>query len=129
MLIYRVQNLDNSGPYGIYEAWKSKPHEGPMHPGPYSDGMGENDTGDASFVPGMVFGFASLTQLRAWFDHKELVNLAALGFYVTIYDVTENTVVSGKTQVAFHMRHARHIQYCKISAKACNVLNKERVAA
>ena len=97
--IYRVeQPRGGSGPYSwdyadVLETMFSE-HEGGIHISPKQDDMlGHID-------PDEHCGFATLDQLREWFEGWE-EELASLGFIVARYSVLLPLVRYGKTQAVF----------------------------
>jgi hypothetical protein len=58
------------------------------------------------YQSGYHFGFASMAQLRNWFNQSERETLQRLGFGVAVYTVEDCHVLHGLHQVAFDLRVA-----------------------
>ncbi len=104
--VFRVETTLGHGPY-----WYSGPecddwdiavadHRAgdEQHPDWREDGLGSEFTGN------MIFGFASLAQMRAWFIGAERLFLATCGFQCSCYQVAK--VVKGGKQLAFERKSA-----------------------
>lgn len=109
MLIYRVENRDNKGPYtcgneSIRRAlWSHQRCDN--HPAPRNDGIPYEVLGSWRTTR-YHFGFRALDQLCAWFATDERALLEAEGFSLALYEVDEVHVHIGGRQVAFNRAHA-----------------------
>jgi len=120
MLVYRVQNADNIGPYhaGYGYTWMTRDHATTeRHPSPYEDGMD-----DFRLYSEMRCGFDSLAKLRTWFCNEELSNLGELGFRIVVWDVADDAVIRGHKQVAFNPKDAIVVSSIKLTGRACGAL-------
>ncbi len=117
MLVYRVETRfsvieagKNFGPYGFDPeqdllcalGWRWSisylPYAGDSHAEPWDDGIPEFDYQ-------MYCGFIDLQQLYLWFDGS-VDYLRNGGFFITVYEVTEENVFLGNNQLAFIMDKA-----------------------
>ena len=122
MRVYRIATARNSrvGPYGNqltrhldkyndrngteywYYDFEFQRNSAPEHrPCPWSDCMGEIDEDE-------YFGFASLDQLRSWFDSPEDRHLlATVGYVCWEFEVDEGEVHNGLHQICFPLAEAK----------------------
>lgn len=93
MLIYRVENEDNEGPYygtNHHSEWTKRDHNNsPKHPMPTFRARNRE------------FGFDSMKQLRRWFSKTELNNLKKLGFRIVKIKHNGNDVDRSFEQLCF----------------------------
>lgn len=105
--VYRLQYSDGSGVYhcaprDLYYDLLGLPHHQDDHsscPRPDKDGMGRSAWSD------MIFGFASLEAMRAWFDGPERMFLSTYGVLLAAY-FARGPIISGKKQLAFYRQSA-----------------------
>ena len=104
MMVWRVQTEDGRGPYqsSVYGKWRTPPsHHGcPM---PQMDGMD-------GWTREHIFGFASREQLLEWFPLDGHCSMGEAGLYEAIYEVPEEHVVRGRTQLCFRALAARLVR-------------------
>jgi hypothetical protein len=75
--------------------------DGDNHPSPCEDGI--EDFTDEHF-----FGFASEDDLYEWFPHAFIQAAAECGYVINAYDVEEQHVIRGESQICFE-REKAHI--------------------
>lgn len=98
--IYRLETSNGHGVYRVcYELGYAPVLEDhlshPWWPAPDEDGMGRSAWSD------MIFGFASLAQMRDWFNGPERLYLSSCGILLSHYQA-RGPIISGKRQVAFY---------------------------
>ena len=105
--IYRLEYENGKGVYWaappeVYYDLLYLPHhqeDQEDHPRPEDDGMGR------SAWAGMIFGFQSLQDLRAWFCGAERLYLSSWGVLCSKY-FARGPIIAGKKQVAFYRNSA-----------------------
>lgn len=103
--VYRVEFTNGEGVYiaayhkGYSDVLHVHQHDEIDHPRPSEDGMGMSSWAD------MIFGFADLTQMRAWFNGSERLYLATEGLMLSKY-YARGPIISGKRQCAFYRQSA-----------------------
>ncbi len=111
----RIQNI---GGYSVLNMQTSIE----CQPEPEDDGMKQ--------VPyGKVFGFADIEQFCSWFK-DDMANLDWSGFALALYEVPDNDVMYGNSQLAFSLSTAKLIKYfescrdvyCDYFDEKCKVL-------
>lgn len=98
MLVYRVQNEIGVGPYRTYRRHPVvqkmfDAHDSSSHPQPKDDGI--EDFGEHH-----LSGFASVRDLRMWFEGF-LSALIRHGYSIVIVEVPESAVLYGGEQVMY----------------------------
>jgi hypothetical protein len=117
MLVLRIENALGGGPFNCPEAHGEardlalaasmpSPWDGYHEPGLSRrwEKLG------ASRRPAYRFGFDSRRQLRQYFKPEITKALRLLGFRPVWYEVDEDKVIRGYTQVAFHNQYARRVR-------------------
>lgn len=118
MIVYRVENFSNIGPYAPdwidsernnYK-WTERSHNAPSHPSPAACPILSPTFGAMPWAAkrDYYFGFGSLAQLEAWFSPEELTAMEELGLRVVQYE-TDDCIV-GERQAVFRLETARMIQ-------------------
>ncbi len=74
----------------------------PYWPHPSEDDMGTSVWSD------MIFGFASLEQMRNWFCGAERLYLSTFGIMLSCYSA-RGPIVTGRKQVAFYRQAAERL--------------------
>jgi hypothetical protein len=105
--VYRLEYLNGAGIYwhapdDLRKTVLGDPvhQEDPIdHPRPSEDGMGWSAWSD------MIFGFASLEAMRAWFNGPERLYLATYGVLLSAY-FARGPIITGKKQLAFYRQSA-----------------------
>ena len=57
------------------------------------------------------FGFESEVQFREWFDKEDFDTLHYKGYYLAIYEVSNNSVLLGSTQLMFKRADATQVDF------------------
>lgn len=101
MIVYRAENKRGEG---IYNNSTSRPlliyHDN--QPCPDQDGI--------EFGYEHYFGFKNLEQYKAWVSTDNCrKNLKRSGYHITVYVVSSEHVLVGKTQVAFRKEKAKKV--------------------
>jgi hypothetical protein len=104
MIVYRVENEDQLGPYSA--EWKKRrklqlAHNDDAHPGPARDG---EELAEAYYAPehyGLRYAFASLEGLHEWFEGW-LEEILKAGFKIVERVVPDEHVIHGNHQVAYY---------------------------
>jgi hypothetical protein len=109
--VYRVEGPDGQGPYATMHARKHLSF-GRNQPAPFDDGMRHwqrvfNDMRSEDYARHGLFGFASLTDLRFWFERDELEALDREGFSKVKY--RSRFTVLGRHQVVFDRTQAERL--------------------
>lgn len=110
--IWRIETAKGEGPYTgrtVIAPHVSTQLYGDIeghHPGPYSDPkLGYNDAADRE---AWYFGFATLTQYRAWCPTAELRRgLREAGFTLNKYEVHDDCMRRSNFQAIFRRKDAR----------------------
>ena len=97
MLVYRIENDDEIGPYTSGYAYIPEYAPG-IHPAPSQDGIGM--IGDHEYC-----GFESLEKAREWFGYPGVVQALA-GFSLVVREVADDLVRAGRKQVVFPLRES-----------------------
>lgn len=108
MKVLRVTDSRGHGFYTSGAARKSglSISSGPTRPFPDEDGiMGVEDY--------HRFGFKSEAQIRAWFDEEVIYLRYAERAQVRVYEVPDEHVVEGRSQLIFNRNHAKLISIKK----------------
>lgn len=114
MRVYRVCHRENIGegmycqysPLKQFQGEKEDPYYGPNHPTP-------NDDFEEFYRFDYVhhYGFASMQQAREWLHEDAWVFALKAGqFILASFDVNPIYVFTGKKQIAFDIRRAKHIR-------------------
>lgn len=115
MLVYRVEK-DGLGPYRHYQRddhlWRKIDSYSGDRPGPYEDGVA-NYLPCKVITPKVYFGFKDIESLKKWFRGARSI-LRKNGFMVSVYDVPDKYVYTGKRQVGFEMCKAWLVKTIKI---------------
>ncbi|MDW9519144.1 hypothetical protein GOB43_17930 [Sinorhizobium meliloti] len=112
MLIYRIESRDGHGAFGAGLAYEHDDHRhrnyrrsAYSHPGPSCEGGPMADLfnyGRGGNPDDYYFGCRSKTQLRSWFGSKPGRRaMAKAGGVMVTYEVPDDAVVKGSTQIAF----------------------------
>lgn len=137
MLVYRIQTKNNYGPYSLkheyyypltdaYKDYNNGQSSGGNHKTPVEDGLEYSDFRDSlcTMFPkknscdirnALIFGFETLDSLEKWFPQplrKEMENICSGPNYYTVnvYNVDEQYVKVGKSQVIFYKSKARYVR-------------------
>lgn len=116
MLVYRIQDKDGYGPFsnGFYATTsKFKKHnDDQIHPTPFEEGLLDKDNIDKDYH----CGFSSKNRLNKWFTgiQKELT---AGGFVIAVYQVDQQHVKRGETQLVFRKSKSKFIKAERIARK------------
>src|SRR5882757_2883211 len=102
--VYRLEFSDGKGVYVYsdpfyYEQLQCHQNDKEDHPRPEEDDMGRSAWAD------MIFGFASIEAMRAWFNGTERLFLSAQGIVLSKY-FARGPIISGKKQLAFYRQSA-----------------------
>jgi len=106
--VYRIENESQGGPYHQGRI-QDLPVCDTVHPIPENDSQLMEATSDLrwSFSEN-IFGFVSEEQFKFWFYNDEYIDLLIEdGFRMTIYEVPDEYVYIGSTQVIFNSNHAK----------------------
>ena len=106
MFVWRVEK-DGRGPYvrgfGVVDSSGTNPHT----PSPSCDGISYKTLTIIHY-----FGFASIKQMKEWFDPKDRVNLDTAGFILSKWklDDCDDNIIHGGKQVCFKRGIATHVE-------------------
>lgn len=107
--VYRIEDQNGAGPYTNghvtdigYAYFNAPDHQC----GPNRDAKLSPLWNCLPNVSSYYFGFKTKRQLKAWFPHKDLLKLAALGSTIFVYKVPADTVILGDKQLIFRKRDA-----------------------
>jgi hypothetical protein len=132
MLIYRIQNDKDQGPYSPfsylnlnkyiipdelnYERSQYLPDGSERHQHPDADA---GTPLEKAFINGLIkkdspyiFGFASIEDLYIWYSPPEIAILELNGFFIYLINIPEEHVIFGSRQVIFNKN---------------NILNKTKI--
>lgn len=97
--IYRLEYNGKGVYWGADDAYyrflDSHQHDPENHPRPDADGLRK------ALTDGMLFGFASLDQMKSWFDGAERLYLSTFGVVCCKY-FARGPILTGRCQVAFY---------------------------
>lgn len=102
--IYRIENEEGVGPYGVSWGYTTNPHlmaSDPLkHPSPHREPeLGWNKVTNAA---PWFFGFDSMEALKRWFDEPVLLEaMEKRGFLLTIYEVPAEHCRISRAQAIF----------------------------
>src|SRR5947209_7013840 len=101
MIVLRVENDKGIGPYAV---GASNPYDSldDRHPVPGSEGLDP-----WMFSVNTRFGFSSKQELRAWFGWEDVPSLVAAGCVLAVYEVQNNRIRIGRSQLVFDCSCAR----------------------
>lgn len=123
MIVYRVENKDENGPYRSDWGWTIEDHNDRNHPSAADIDLCHCDeyvSGPNYFrsllkkgTNGICCGFHSIEKFKAWFTEDERINLDDYGYVVNVYEISPEDVCILKKQCIFFKPHAK-----KISSKS-----------
>lgn len=99
MLVLRVENENGDGPYWLGPGYEyiHGSMDGTIdydrHPPPFADGIRK--------IGKCIFGFSSLSDLKAWFNARECIRLKDHAYRVSVFEVPREAVRPGQSQVVF----------------------------
>ncbi|MFD5308196.1 hypothetical protein [Streptomyces ardesiacus] len=91
-------------------------HQGGTHPSPWVDGIEDYERHD-------VCGFLSMEDLNTWFEHHWRLRLHQAGFRTTEFEVPEEAVKRGGSQIMFDARKAVAKRHHTL-AHGCEILHE-----
>lgn len=108
MIVYRVENLSNEGPYRNGAAsWGGESYSDDDHPMPGADGIPMEVF--RPFERAFVFGFETLSQVNDWFSPQDRKKLDDHGFFLSTYEVDKEHVHLGRKQLIFNRKHVKKL--------------------
>ena len=112
--VLRIENAQGEGPYNapIYDSrWsKIKAEHNYSRPAPTRYGEPWHCMPSCPWRDSHVCGFLDRAQLNAWFSQEELQLLVELGFTINQYQVAEEDILLGQSQITFIKVYARKIK-------------------
>ena len=112
--VLRIENARGEGPYNAPlhdEQWCSiKAEHSYTRPPPTRPGEPWEDFPSGALRDRHVCGFLDRRQLDAWFSQEELQLLAELGFTINRYQVAEEDLLLGQSQITFIKVYARKLK-------------------
>jgi len=97
MLIYRIEDKDNNGPY---KSWELRydlnlSHQDGFHPSLY------RDIPEWNYQYDYICGFKDLNQYYNWFSIDWIQALNKDGFTLNVYDIHPDNILFGSKQICF----------------------------
>lgn len=127
--VFRVEHKTKKNPKGFYigpyyyerdrDVWDKKRRHAISDdtPPPHRDVVLKTKITEMFCYTEYFFGFADVSQLKKWFNQKELKLLNSLNFVVREYIINKNYVIYGDKQVLF----------CRKKKKKCRKINYENL--
>ena len=112
--VLRVENARGEGPYSVpihdKRWWAIRAEHNYTRPGPTRYGEPWYSYPSSPWRDSHVCGFLDRAQLNAWFNQAELQLLVELGFTINQYQVAEEDILLGQSQITFIKVYARKIK-------------------